>query len=198
MPKSRGLNNWRDLRTALLDEFGERITNAQLHRMLGNRKMGKSETLQEYFLVKKELANRGGIEEAGIIQYIVDDYRKINRKIVKNRYPLQLIEDQLDRLLNAKVFSTLDLRNGFFHVDVEEASKKCTALVTHSGQYQFTKMSFGLCNSPAVFQRFINQILRNLTRDGIVLSYMDDLTILATDEREALQRLTTVLEVSSE
>ncbi|GJQ66655.1 hypothetical protein Trydic_g4624 [Trypoxylus dichotomus] len=50
------------------------------------------------------------------------DYRKINKKIVKDRYPLLLIEDQLDKLQNARVFSTLDLRNGFLHVNVEENS----------------------------------------------------------------------------
>ncbi|GJQ85740.1 hypothetical protein Trydic_g12145 [Trypoxylus dichotomus] len=62
----RGLNNWKDLKTALLEEFGKRITSAQL---LAERKMHKNENLLEYFLHMKELTNRGSIEEAAIIQY---------------------------------------------------------------------------------------------------------------------------------
>lgn len=63
------------------------------------------------------------------------DYRKINTIIVKYRYPLPLIEDQLDKLIGVKIYSTIDLRNGFFHVDIEESSSRCTSFVTHSGQF---------------------------------------------------------------
>ncbi|GJQ68563.1 hypothetical protein Trydic_g17123 [Trypoxylus dichotomus] len=94
------------------------------------------------------------------------DYRKINKKIVRDRYPLPLIEDQLDKLQDARVFSILDFRNAFFHVNVEENSKKYTSFVTHSGQYRFNKVPFGLCNSPSVFQRFINEVFRSLTKEG--------------------------------
>lgn len=61
------------------------------------------------------------------------DYRNINKKIVKDRYPLPLIEDQLDALQDAKVFSTLDLENGFFHVSMEESSRKYTAFIVPDG-----------------------------------------------------------------
>ena len=57
------------------------------------------------------------------------DYRQLNKKIVKDRYPLPLIKDELDSLQGAKIFSTLDLQNGFFHVSIEESSRKYTALV---------------------------------------------------------------------
>jgi len=57
------------------------------------------------------------------------DYRKLNEKIVKNRYPLPLIEDQLDLLQDANIYSTLDLKKGFFHVPVEKNSRKYTAFV---------------------------------------------------------------------
>lgn len=53
------------------------------------------------------------------------DYRKVNEIIIKDRYPLPLIEDQLDKLKDAKLFTTLDLRNGFFHVAVVKESRKC-------------------------------------------------------------------------
>ena len=121
------------------------------------------------------------------------DFRKINDKIIKDRYPLPLIEDQLDRLQKARYFSTLDLKNGFFHVEMDEESKKYTAFVTHNGHYQFRKVPFGLCNSPAIFQRFINTIFQDLIAKNMVLPYMDDLIIPSENEDEAVERLKTVV-----
>lgn len=97
------------------------------------------------------------------------DYRKLNKVIVKDRFPLPLIEDVLDKLEGTKNFSTIDLKNGFFHVDVEESSTKYTSFVTPNGQYEFLKCPFGLCNSPAVFQRFINNIFRPLTSKNYMI-----------------------------
>lgn len=62
------------------------------------------------------------------------DYRKLNEKIIKDRYPLPIIEDVLEKFSDAKVFSTLDLKNGFFHVDVDEQSRKYTSFVVPNGQ----------------------------------------------------------------
>lgn len=56
------------------------------------------------------------------------DYQLLNKKIIEDRYPLPLVEDQLDALQNAKIFSTFDLKNEFSHVPIEELSKKYTAL----------------------------------------------------------------------
>ncbi|XP_061390803.1 uncharacterized protein LOC133326139 [Musca vetustissima] len=122
------------------------------------------------------------------------DYRRINKVIVKDHYPLPLIEDQLDRLQNAVIFSTIDLRNGFFHVPVNEESRKYTSFVTHNGQYQFRKVPFGLSNSPAVFQRHINAIFRELNREGIALPYVDDVIIPASIYDEAVVNLQRILE----
>ncbi|GBM30936.1 Retrovirus-related Pol polyprotein from transposon 297 [Araneus ventricosus] len=80
------------------------------------------------------------------------DFRRLNKVVVKDRFPLPLIEDILDRLQGSRVFSTIDLKNAFFHVDVNKDSRKYTSFVTHEGQYQFLQAPFGLCNSPAVFQ----------------------------------------------
>lgn len=79
------------------------------------------------------------------------DYRQLNKKIVRDRFPLPLIEDQLNLLQNAKYFSTLDLRNGFFHVPIDKNSQKYTAFIVPDGHYEFLKVPFGLCNSPSVF-----------------------------------------------
>lgn len=126
------------------------------------------------------------------------DFRRINKVIVKDHFPLPLIEDQLDRLQEAKVFSTIDLKNGFFHVPVAEESRRYTSFVTQNGQYQFRKVPFGLSNSPGVFQRHVNAVFRHLWRKGIALPYVDDVIIPAKNEEEAVQNLKEVIETCKE
>ncbi|GFW95044.1 retrovirus-related Pol polyprotein from transposon 297 [Trichonephila clavipes] len=89
-----------------------------------------------------------------------------------------------DTLQEAKVYSTLDLRNGFFHVDVDEDCRKYTSFIVPDGQFEFNKVPFGLSTSPGVFQRYVSSIFRDLTRKGIVISYLDDLVIPAKNEQE--------------
>ncbi|GFW69071.1 hypothetical protein TNCV_2919691 [Trichonephila clavipes] len=78
------------------------------------------------------------------------DYRNLNRKMIKDKFPLPLIE-VLDKLENSKVYTSLDLKNGFFHVPMDPNSTKYTSFVTHEGQYEFLRVPFGLSNSPSVF-----------------------------------------------
>lgn len=126
------------------------------------------------------------------------DYRELYKKIVRDHYPLSLIDDQIDRLWGAVVFSTLDLRNGFFHVPVDEASVKYTSFVIPTGQYEFLRTPFGLCISPPVFQRYVIFIFRNLIQSGYLLAYMDDLIVVAANVDKGLLRLNTVLQVVAE
>ncbi|UYV81297.1 SNRNP200 [Cordylochernes scorpioides] len=126
------------------------------------------------------------------------DYRKLNKETVKDRYPLPLIEDQIDKLQAARLFSTIDLKNGFFHIPVAEDSRKLTSFVVPNGQYEFLKTPFGLCNAPAKFQRFINSIFAEEIQKGIVLTYLDDIVIPANDAEEALRHLKHVLKRAEE
>lgn len=125
------------------------------------------------------------------------DYRLLNKRIVRDRYPLPLIEDQLDRLQDTKIFSTLDLKNGFFHLPVEAKSVKYTAFIVPDGQFEFLRVPFGLCNLPSVFQRYVNAIFRDAIRDGTVLTYMDDLIVLSNNYEDGLDRLRMVFEMAS-
>src|SRR5436190_2760226 len=147
--------------------------------------------------VRIRQSSRGNKKKDGTPQICID-YRAINRTIRKDRYPLPLIEDILDRLQDAQVYHSLDLKNGFFHVSVDKDSQKYTSFVTHDGQYQFRRVPFGLCNSPAVFQRFINTIFHDMTVQGIALPYIDDLIIPAKNEKEAVERLRLVLQRAEE
>lgn len=117
------------------------------------------------------------------------DYRKINDKIIKDRYPLPLMEDVIEDLHEALVFSSIDLRNGFYHVDMEENSIKYTAFITPDGHYEFIKAPFGLCNSPAIFQRFINMVFHDARQEKLIQLYLDDIMIPAEDEQTNLEKL---------
>ncbi|GFV79089.1 retrovirus-related Pol polyprotein from transposon 17.6 [Trichonephila clavipes] len=124
------------------------------------------------------------------------DYRKLNQKLVKDKFPLPIIEDVLDTLQEAKVYSTLDLRNGFFHVDVDEDCRKYTSFIVPDGQFEFNKVPFGLSTSPGVFQRYVSSIFRDLTRKGIVIIYLDYLVIPAKNEQEGLEKLKIIFKVT--
>lgn len=79
------------------------------------------------------------------------------------------IEDCLDYLGNKKFFSTLDLENSYYQVPMHEDSIKYTAFVTPLGHFEYCYMPFGLKNAGAVFQRFINRILRELIDSGEIV-----------------------------
>lgn len=124
------------------------------------------------------------------------DYRKLNKQIVMDRYPLPVIEDLVDQLCTARVFSMLDLENGFFHVRVDEESQKFTGFVTPQGHFEFQRVPFGLCTAPAIFQRFINFVFKELIANGDMMVYMDDVIIPSITVAENLVKLKKVLEVA--
>lgn len=126
------------------------------------------------------------------------DYRRLNKKTVREHFPLPMIDDVIDKLHSAEVFTTLDLKNVFFHVDVKENSRKYTAFVTHEGQYEFLKCPFGLTNSPSVFQRYIYNVFRQLLKYNTVVIYMDDLIIPSENEVQGIEKLKLVLQTAAE
>ncbi|GFT09348.1 retrovirus-related Pol polyprotein from transposon 297 [Trichonephila clavipes] len=120
----------------------------------------------------------------------------LKSQTLKGNYPLPLIDDILDCHQNAKIFTTLDLKNGFFHVTVKERSRKFTSFVTHDDQYQFRRIPFGLSTCPSTFMRYINALFRHPISKNVVLPYMDDVVIRAANESQALECLKIVLEVA--
>jgi len=71
------------------------------------------------------------------------NFRTLNKVTVRDNFPLPLIEDQLDLLAGKKYFTTLDLKDGFFHIRMHEDSIKYTSFVTPLGQYEYVKMLLG-------------------------------------------------------
>ncbi|KAG1445529.1 hypothetical protein G6F55_011924 [Rhizopus delemar] len=119
---------------------------------------------------------------------MVIDYRKLNAVTKKDSYPLPRIDDLLDTLGKAKVFSALDMRAGFHQVPMEEESKELTAFTTKFGVYHYNTLPMGLVNSPATFQRLIDLCFRPLLNKCLV-AYIDDLNVYSNDDHEHLLHL---------
>ncbi|KAG0754204.1 hypothetical protein G6F62_010004 [Rhizopus arrhizus] len=119
---------------------------------------------------------------------MVIDYRKLNAITKKDSYPLPRIDDLLDALGKANVFSALDMRAGFHQVPVEESSKELTAFTTKYGVYHYNTLPMGLVNSPATFQRLIDLCFRKLINKCLV-AYIDDLNIYSNNHHEHLTHL---------
>lgn len=120
------------------------------------------------------------------------DYRALNKRTKRDHYPLPLIEDQLDQLAGNSLFISLDLASGYYQIPIEKSSQEKTAFVTPDGQFEFTRMPFGLVNAPSVFQRTMNKILSE-AKVKYALVYMDDILIPAQSFEQGMSRLSEVL-----
>lgn len=120
------------------------------------------------------------------------DYRALNNITVKNRYPLPLIPEALDRLRSARIFTKLDLRGAYNLVRVQEGDEWKTASRTRYGHFECLVMPFGLTNAPAVFQHFMNDVFRDLL-DITVLVYLDDILIYSNTSEQDEQHVKQVL-----
>ena len=124
------------------------------------------------------------------------DYRQLNAITVKNKYPLPLLSSSFEPLSDATVFTKLDLRNVYHLVRIREGDEWKTAFNTHLGHYEYRVMPFGLTNAPAVFQTLVNDVLRDML-DQFVVVYLDDILIYSRSLQEHRVHVRRVLQVSS-
>ena len=129
----------------------------------------------------------------GSLRFCVD-FHQLNGATVKDAHPLPRIDDLLDALHEAKWFSTLDLKSGYWQVTITEQDKAKTAFRTSSGQlFEFNQVPFGLCNAPATFSRLMDRILAGLHWETC-LFYLDDIIVFSSTWEEHLARLRQVFE----
>ena len=126
------------------------------------------------------------------------DYQKINKlqpEVTKadsgkgciSLIPLPKIDELYAKLKGYKVFSSLDLRSGYYHIGLKDSAKPKSAFVLSSlGKYQFNRVPFGLAQAPAYFQKLINDVLKGC---NFAMGYLDDIIIYSRSEKEHLEHL---------
>jgi hypothetical protein len=120
------------------------------------------------------------------------DYRALNEITIKNRYPIPLFNETLDRLSKAKVFSKFDIIHAFNRIRMKEGHEWLTAFNTRYGQYEYLVMPFGLCNAPGTFQGYINEAVREYL-DLFCTAYIDDILVYSESEKEHTEHVLKVL-----
>ncbi|KAL7281156.1 hypothetical protein ACG7TL_004464 [Trametes sanguinea] len=167
---------------AALDEFLEENLRT------GRIRPSKSPWGAPFFFVKKK---DGRLRP-------VQDYRKLNALTKKNKYPLPLISELLDRLKGAKVYTKMDIRWGYNNVRMREGDEEKAAFLTNRGLFEPLVMFFGLSNSPATFQLMMNDLFRDLILKGKVIVYLDDILVFTETLEEHRHVVRQVLQILRE
>ena len=121
------------------------------------------------------------------------DYRLLNAKTVTEAHPMPRVQDIIDKLHNAKVFSVLDIRWGYWHVQMHPDDIHKTAFVTNEGHFEWLVLPFGLKNAPFCFQRIIQNVLGELLNNGC-FNFFDDIIVYSPDMESHLELLRKVFE----
>jgi Reverse transcriptase (RNA-dependent DNA polymerase) len=123
----------------------------------------------------------------------VQDYRKVNKWTIKNRYPLPLIPELINQVKGATLFLKFNIQWGYNNVQIKEGDEWKAAFITNQGLFEPRVMFFGLTNSPATFQTMMNKIFATELREGWVSIYMDDILVHTNSDlpkhRECVHRI---------
>ena len=128
----------------------------------------------------------------GSLRFCVD-YRRLNAITIRDSYPLPRMDECIDSLGDAVIFTTLDCNSGYWQVAVAEEDRDKTTFTCHSGTYRYLRMPFGLMNAPASFQRTLDVLLHGFNW-RTCLVYIDDVIIFSKSIEEHLSHVEAVLD----
>jgi len=125
------------------------------------------------------------------------DYRQLNKFTIKNKYPLPRIDDLMDQLRGASVFSKIDLRSGYHQIRVKAEDIQNSTFRTRYGHYEYQVMPFGVTNVPAIFMDYMNRIFHPFL-DQFVVVFIDDILIYSKTFEAHKEHLQIVLQILRE
>ena len=126
---------------------------------------------------------------------LVQDYRKLNQVTIKNKTPLPLIGEVINKLKKVRYFNKLDLIWRYNNVQIKEEDEWKAAFLMNKGLFKPQVIYFGLCNLPGIFQKMMNSIFRELLHEGVLVNYMDNFIIPAKTMEELEERTIRFLKI---
>ncbi|KAK4327436.1 hypothetical protein Pmani_002100 [Petrolisthes manimaculis] len=121
------------------------------------------------------------------------DFRALNTKLKDDKYPLPNIQVILQQLGESKIFSCLDMYQGYHQIPLAEESMEKTAFTSPEGHWEFTALPFGIKTAPACFQRIVNSVLTGLVGNSVFV-HLDDVIIYGKNLQSHVENLRKVLE----
>ena len=166
----------------------EEVLNQWLNKQLkaGLIKESKSRYATLYFYIPKK--NR--------LLWLVQDYRKLNQVTIKDKTPLSLIGEVINKLKEARYFNKLDLIWGYNNIQIKEEDEWKAVFLTNKGLFEPQVMYFGLCNLPGIFQQMMNSIFWELLHEGVLTNYIDNFVIPAKTIKELEERTICFLKIA--
>jgi len=125
------------------------------------------------------------------------DFRRLNKLIKKEYFPVPNIKERRTKAKRSKYFSSLDLNSGYYQIEIAPKSQKFTAFITTDGLYEFKRLPFGLKNAPAVFNRLMADLQKRVQK-GDMIHYMDVILIGSQTFDEMYEKLERILKVLKE